>query len=71
MHIGAYRAQQQGYGPPLQLFMSRKVRKREKHMEKTLPQERKRKKLNKMYSTYIFIHLNKLSELLMIEEFDE
>ena len=30
MHIGAYSAQLQGYGYPLQLFMSRKVRKEDK-----------------------------------------
>ena len=28
MHIGVYRAHQQGYGHPLQLFMSRKVEER-------------------------------------------
>ena len=30
MHIGVYRSQQQGYGHPLQLFMSRKVEERNK-----------------------------------------
>ena len=30
INIDAYRAQQQGYGYPLQLFISRKVRKEEK-----------------------------------------
>ena len=40
MHIGSYRAQQQGYGHPLQLFISRNVRKEEKHMGKILPQEK-------------------------------
>ena len=35
MHIGAYRSQKQGYGHPLQLFMSIKVRKEAKtHGEK-------------------------------------
>ena len=31
MHIGAYRAQQQGYGHPLQLVMSRKFQERGKN----------------------------------------
>ena len=30
MHIGVYRAQQQGYGHPLQVFMSRKAEERGK-----------------------------------------
>ena len=30
INIDAYRAQEQGYGHPLQLFMSKKVRKEEK-----------------------------------------
>ena len=36
-NIYAYRAQQQGYGHPLQLFMSRKVRKETKPHGKSPP----------------------------------
>ena len=36
-NIDAYRAQQQGYGPPSQLFMSRKVRKEAKPHGKNPP----------------------------------
>ena len=37
INIDAYRAQQQGYGHPLQLFMYRKVRKEEKPHGENLP----------------------------------
>ena len=51
MHIGVYRAQQQGYGHPLQLFMSRKVRKEAKpHGENPPSRKDKAQKLNNMSS---------------------
>ena len=37
MHIDAYRAQQQGYGHPLTIIMSRKVRKEAKPHGKNPP----------------------------------
>ena len=47
--IGVYRAQQQGYGHPLQLFMSAKVRKEAKpHGENPPSIKDKENKLNNM-----------------------
>ena len=37
MHIDAYRAQQQGYGHPLTIIMSRKVSKEEKPLGENPP----------------------------------
>ena len=48
MHIGAYKAQQQGYGHPLQLFMSRKAKERGKPHGKN-PPSRKDKAQNLKY----------------------
>ena len=66
MNIDAYRAQQQGYGHPLQLFMSIKVRKEEKTHGENRPSRKDKPQNLNMYSTYIFIHLNELVELLLI-----
>ena len=50
-NIDAYRAQQQGYGHPLQLFMSRKVRKEAKlHGENPPSRNDKENNLNRMSS---------------------
>ena len=64
-NIDAYRAQQQGYGHPFTIIMSRKVRKEEKPHGKILPQERKRHGILNMYSKYIHIHFNELNEQLL------
>ena len=53
--MDAYRAQEQGYGHPLQLFMSRKVRKEEKpHGEKD-PSKKEREQNLKKNLQYVFI----------------
>ena len=66
-NMDAYRAQHQGYGHPLTIIMSRKVRKEAKpHGEN--PPSRKHKAQNfwnNMSSTYPYIHLNQLSQLLL------
>ena len=68
--MDAYRAQQQGYGHPLTIIMSRKMRKEEKpHGEN--PPTRKDKAQNNMSSTDIYLHLNELNELLMDGRLDE
>ena len=66
-YIDAYRAQQQGYGHPLTIIMSRKVRKEAKPHGENPPsrKEKAQKFLNNMSSTYPYLHLNDLSELLL------
>ena len=52
--------------------MSRQVRKEEKrHGENPPSKKDKAQNLNKMYSTYIYLHLNELNELLLGEILDE
>ena len=68
MHIDVYRAQQQGYRHPLQLFMSIKVRKEEKpHGENPHSRKDKTQNLNNMSSIGIYIHLNDLNELILVK----
>ena len=43
--MDAYRAQQQGYGHPLTIIMSKKVRKEAKPHGKILPQDRTKHKI--------------------------
>ena len=72
INIDAYGAQQQGYGHPLQLFMSRKVREEEKpHGENPPLRKEKAQNLNNMSSICIYLHLNELNELLLVKYFDE
>ena len=67
-NIYAWRAQQQGYGHPLQLFLSRKFEERLKTTwGKSSLKKEKGTKLNKIPSTYFFLHLNELDELILIE----
>ena len=68
-NIDAYRAQQQGYGHPLTIIMSRKVRKEEKPHGKN-PPSRKDKEQN-VSSIGIYLHLNDLNELDLGEILDE
>ena len=71
-NMDAYRAQQQGHGHPLQLFIARIVRKEEKpHGENTPSIKEKAQFLNDMYSIGIYIHLNELNELKQDEILDE
>ena len=66
-NIDAYGAQQQGYGNPLQLFMSIKGREEAKpHGENPFSRKNRAQNFN-MYSTYLFIHLNGLTESLLKE----
>ena len=58
VHIGVYRAQKQGYGHPLQLFMSRKYEER----GKTTWGKYSLKKGKAQNLKYVF---NKLNELLL------
>ena len=61
-NIYAYGAQQQGYGHPLQLFMSIKVRDEEKpNGEYPFSRKDGAHNLN-IYSAYLFLHLNGLTE---------
>ena len=54
MHICVYRAQQQGYGRPLTIIMSKKLRKEEKpHTENPPSKKDKAQNLNNMSSKYI------------------
>ena len=70
--MDSYRAQQQHYGHPLQLFTSKELRKVVKpHGENPPSIKDKSQNLNNMYLTYIFLHLNELTELLLVEELDE
>ena len=67
-YIYAYRAHQQGYGHPLTIIMSRKVRKEAKpHGENPSSRKNKEQNLNNMYSTYLYLHLNYMNELLLDE----
>ena len=71
-NIGVYRAQQQGYGHPLQLFMSRKVRKDVKPYGENPPSRKDNtQNLKNMSSTYLYLHLNELNELFLGERLDE
>ena len=68
VHIGVYRAQQQGYGHPLTIWLCpKKWGKRQNHMGKILPQDRIRHKIWNMSSTYLHIHFDYLNELLLDE----
>ena len=70
--MNAYRAQQQGYGHPLQLFMSIKVRKETKPNGENPPSRKdKAQNLNNMYSICLYLHLNELNEILLVKYFDE
>ena len=72
MHTSVYRAQQQGYGHPLQLFVSIKLRKESKpHGENPPSRKDKAHNLNNMSSTYIYFHLKYLNELLLGEILNE
>ena len=66
-NMDAYRDHQKGYGHPLIIIMSRKVRKEAKPHGQNLPQDRKRHKIWNMSSTYIHLHFNELTELFLDE----
>ena len=71
-NIGVYRSQQQGYGHPLTIIMPQKSEERGKTTwGKSSLKKGQGKNLNNMSSTYIYIHLNELSELLLVKYFDE
>ena len=71
-NMDAYRAQQQGYGHPLTIIMSRKVRKEAKPHGKNPPSRKdKAQNLNSMSSICLYIHLNELNELLLVKYYDE
>ena len=55
MHLGAYRAQQEGYGHPLQFILSRKVEERGKNTwEKSSLKKEKRKKFEQhVFNMYL------------------
>ena len=72
MYIDTYRAQQQGYDHPLQLFMSKKVKKRGKpHGENLSSRKDKAQNLNNISSICLYLHFNDLNELLLVKDFDE
>ena len=64
-NIDAYRAQQQDYGHPL--LCPEKLGKRQNHMGKILPQDRTGHKIWNVSLTYIHLHFNELTELLLDE----
>ena len=67
MHIGAYRDQQQGYGHPLTIIHVQKAEERGKTTwgKSSLKKGQGTKFLNNMSSTYTYIYLNELNELLL------
>ena len=61
-----------GIWSPFTIFMPRKVRKEEKpHGQNPPSRKDKAQNLNKMSSTYLYLHLNELNELLLNEILDE
>ena len=72
MHIGVYRAQQQGYDQPLQLFMFRKAEERVKTTwRKSSIKNIQGTKFETCLQLCLYIHLIDLNELLLVKEFDE
>ena len=55
MHIGVYRAQQQGYGHPLQLFMCIKAEERGKTTWENTPSRKDKEQNLKYIFKYVFI----------------
>ena len=72
MHIGAYRAQQQGYGHHLQLFMSKKDEERGKTTwGKSYLNKGQGTTFETCLQLCIYLHFNELNELLLVKYFDE
>ena len=72
MHIGACRAQQQGYGHHLQLFMSRKDEERGKTTwGKSSLKKGEGTKFETCLQLCIYLHLNELNEMFLVKDFDE
>ena len=66
-YMDAYRAQQQGYGHPLTIIMSRKVTKEAKPHGENPPSRKEKAQIfwNNMSSTYPYLHLNELTEIIL------
>ena len=72
MHIGVYSSQQQVYGHPLQLFMSRKDDKRGKTTRgKSSLKKGQGTKFETCLQLCLYLHFNELNELLLVKYFDE
>ena len=70
INIDVYRAQQQGYGHPLQFFWFIKLRKESKPHGGNLPSRKDKEQYEQHVFIMSFSSLNELTELLL-EEFDE
>ena len=71
-NIDAYRAHQQGYGHPLQLFKSKKVEERGKTTwGKSSLKKGKGTNFEISLQLCIYLHFNELNELILVKFLDE